>query len=429
MIETQQSPAATSHVRFVVLVWLCSLAALAYIQRNAISLAEGDIREEFQLTQFQMGLVFSSFFWAYTFAQIPGGWLAQRWGSRISLTVFMGMSSLAAALSGLIPSLALLVAARVVCGFVQAGMFPACANTITRWFAPANRGVPSGFLGSFMSVGGMIAASLTGLLMLSMSWKPILVLYAIPGLLWMAAFYIQFRNRPEDHPSVSASELALISGVASSETEKNCNEPALRTPWLAIFSNFTVWCVCGQQFFRAAGYIFFATWFPKYLQAVHGVSPAESGVLTSLPMLGVILGGPLGGKFSDWLQHRTQSSTISRQIPGATSQYLCGAVIAAAYFIDSPVLAVVVISLGMFVFSFGGCCAYTATMEIGGKHVPIVFSIMNMSGNIGAAICPTVVGHVADVYGWSPVLPLFAAIYVGSGICWTFLDMSKTVED
>ena len=401
----------TSKVRFVTLGWLCSLAMLAYIQRNAISLFEGDIRDEFQLNQFQMGLVFGSFFWAYAFAQIPAGWLGQKWGSRIALAVFMGVSSLAAGLSGLIPGLALLVAARISCGFVQAGMFPTCANTITNWFPRADRGIPSGFLSSFMSVGGVIAASLTAFLLQFMGWKEIMILYALPGFMWLTSFYIRFRNRPTEHPAVSKSELVIINDdptdatdlTTVDETPNNSNpDPSQPVPWGAILRTSSVWCVCGQQFFRGAGYIFFATWFPKYLQDVHHVSPMESGYLTSIPLLAVILGGPLGGTFSDWLYRRTGSVTLSRKWPGAASQYACGALTGLAYFIDSPVLAVIAISIGMFIFAFGGCCAYTVTMDIAGKQVSIVFATMNMAGNIGAAMCPTIVGHIADNHGWPP---------------------------
>jgi MFS transporter, ACS family, D-galactonate transporter len=439
MSDQSQLPEAshkTSNVRFITLAWLCSLAMLAYIQRNAISLFEGDIRKEFELNQFQMGLVFGSFFWAYAFSQIPAGWLGQRWGSRIGLAVFMGVSSLAAGLSGLIPGLALLVAARVSCGVVQAGMFPACANTVTNWFSRANRGIPSGLLGSSMSVGSMIAASLTAFLLQIMSWKTIMMVYALPGLWWMTSFYIRFRNRPEQHPGVSENELAIIRDDPTIDPDLNTDnipdqstdEASNRVPWKAILSTSSVWCVCGQQFFRAAGYIFFATWFPKYLQAVHHVTPAESGYLTSLPMLAVILGGPLGGTLSDWIYRRSGSIALSRKLPGAISQFMCGALIAVAYFIDSPGLAVITISAGMFVFAFGGCCAYTITMDIAGNHVAIVFAVMNMCGNIGAAICPTVVGHIADEYGWPPVLMFFSGIYIAAGICWTLLNTSKTVR-
>lgn len=429
MIDQDEKSAPASRVRFGVLAWLCSMAMLAYVQRNSISLAEDEIRSEFQLTQFEMGLVFSSFLWAYALAQIPASWLAQRWGSRICLAAFMFVSSITTALSGLLPSLSLLVAARVSCGFVQAGMFPACASTLTKWFSPADRGVPSGFLSSFMSVGGIIASSLTGLLLSMMIWKPIMVYYAIPGLIWVALFFVRFRNRPEEVSTVSELELAKIRDgvpVTTGNLEESNRNPI---PWMAILSTRSLWAVCGQQFFRAAGYIFFATWFPKYLQAVHGVTTLQSGLLASLPMLGVILGGPLGGTFSDWLYRRTQSRTISRKLPGAISQYLCGAIIALAYSIDSPVLAVLVISTGTFVFAFGGCCAYTVTMDIAGKQVPIVFAIMNMSGNIGAALSPIIVGEVADRFGWQPVLFLFAAIYVAAGICWTLLDASKVVGE
>lgn len=422
-----------SFVRYTVLVWLCTLAMLAYIQRNAISVASDAIQADFGLDESTMGWVFGVFFWAYALAQVPAGWLAKVWGSRLSLTVFMLVSSLATLVTGLLPFLAVFVAARVVCGFVQAGMFPSCADTITRWFPKSQRAMPSGFLAASMSIGGVIAAGLTGELLDFIDWRLILAFYAIPGFLWAFWFQSSFRNRPDRDARVSANELATIKELDSVEpfdqpgqSDEAANESD--TPWARILSMPAVWCICGQQFFRAAGYIFYATWFPKYLKEVHHVTTAESGWLASLPLIGVILGGITGGPFSDWLYQRTGSLVVSRKIPGAASQFICGGLIAAAYFIESPLLAVCVISLGSFVFSFGSCSAYTVTMDIAGEHVPIVFSIMNMAGNLGAAVCPIAVGYLAEWQGWDEVLFFFSGIYLIAGICWSCLNTSQTVD-
>ncbi|MDA1018422.1 MAG: MFS transporter [Planctomycetota bacterium] len=421
-----------SYVRYTVLVWLCLLAMLAYVQRNAISVASDDIQATFELDETDMGWVLSSFFWAYAAAQIPAGWLAKIWGSRYALAMFLLISSVATAVSGAIPLLPIFLTARVVCGFVQAGMFPACADTITRWFPKSQRAMPCGFLASFMSIGGVIAAALTGELLTVMDWRPILVLYAVPGVVWVVWFHSSFRNRPQDHEAVSSGELTWIHESTDAESDSDLDDETSdaerETPWGLILATPAVWFVCGQQFFRAAGYIFYATWFPKYLKEVHHVTTLESGFLASLPLLGVILGSVTGGSFSDWLYSKTNSLVISRKIPGATSQFVCGLLIAVAYFIDSPIVAVCVISLGSFVFSFGSCSAYTVTMDIAGKHVPIVFSIMNMSGNIGAAICPVVVGYLAIEIGWEQVLFFFSGIYIAAGFCWTCIDTSQVVE-
>ena len=79
----------------------------------------------------------------------------------------------------------------------------------------------------------------------------------------------------------------------------------VHTPWLALFSSPALWWICGQQAFRAAGYVFFTSWFATYLQETRGVSIARSGFLNMLPLLAVVAAGMLGGALSDRLLKRT----------------------------------------------------------------------------------------------------------------------------
>ena len=190
----------------------------------------------------------------------------------------------------------------------------------------------------------------------------------------------------------------------------------------------SMWAICGQQFFRAAAYIFFATWFPTYLGESYGVSLAEAGRLTSLPLVAVVIGSPLGGLVSDRLLVRTGSRRLSRCVLSAVSLALCAALILGAYFVADPRLAVLVISAGAFWAALGGVSAYTITMDLGGRHVATVFSVMNMCGNVGAALCPPFVGWLVDVSGsWDRVLPFFAAVYAAAAVCWMLLDPGRKI--
>jgi ACS family glucarate transporter-like MFS transporter/ACS family D-galactonate transporter-like MFS transporter len=89
----------------------------------------------------------------------------------------------------------------------------------------------------------------------------------------------------------------------------------------------------------------------------------------------------------------------------------------------------ILISAGSFCAAFAGPCAYTATIDLGGSNIPMVFSVMNMSGNIGAAICPMVVPLVVRFgdENWNLVLLFFAAIYLAAAIAWAFLDPTRPV--
>jgi MFS family permease len=100
----------------------------------------------------------------------------------------------------------------------------------------------------------------------------------------------------------------------------------------------------------------------------------------------------------------------------------CALLIVLAYFAADVWLAVAVISAGSFCAAFGGPCAYTITMDVGGKHVAPVFSTMNMWGNIGAFVFPILVPWLVRAGGWDLVLFIFAGIYVVAAACWLAFD-------
>ncbi len=416
-------------VRYGVLGALCLAATVSYIHRNCIAIAEEDVRRDLGLSMDEMGWVMSGFFLTYAVFQVPSGWLGHVWGTRKALTVFSVLWSAATGLLALAGGFPGLLLARLGMGAAQAGIFPCSASTTTKWFPPTRRAFASGALGSFMSVGSVISASLTGFLLCYLSWRWVFALYAVPGLLWAAWFWLWFRDRPREHPAVNAEELALIEAGAPDQAA-DVGRPPEPTPWGALVSSRKMWAICGQQFFRAAGYIFFTSWFTTYLKETRGIGTLGAGILTSLPLLGVVVGTLAGGAVSDAILERTGSRRLARQGLSVTSMVACALLIVTAYFIDNAVLAVLVISAGSFCASFAAPCAYTITMDMGGRHVAPVFSTMNMAGNLGAFVFPLLVPPlVRAAGGWDPVLFAFAGIYLAAAVCWGLLDTDGTVFD
>ena len=77
-----------------------------------------------------------------------------------------------------------------------------------------------------------------------------------------------------------------------------------------------------------------------------------------------------------------------------------------------------------------GPVAYAITIDMGGRHVTSVFSVMNMAGNIGAAAFPVAIGMLIEWKGrWEWVPLVVAGIYVAGGACWLLLDPTGTVFD
>lgn len=433
-----RSEPLVSPTRYLVLVWLCSAAAIAYVHRNCLGVIEKTVRGDLDLGLDEMAVVLSSFFFGYAVFQIPSGWLADRWGTRRLLSLLAVAWSVATGAMALASGFVSLTTLRFIGGSAQAGIFSCATKSISKWFPSTERGMTSGFLGSFMSVGGALAAITTGVLVRFLSWQWILLAYAVPGIVWAVWFYVWFRDRPEEKmtpygestgsPTQSARVDAQDS--VSSSTKVESPEPPEPTPWGMLLSAPTMWWIGGQQFFRAAGYIFYASWFATFLQETREVSLTKAGVMTSLPLWGVVIGSPLGGIFSDWLLTRTGSRRIARQGVAVTSMLGCAVLILAADVVENVWMAVFVISAGSFCSSFGGPCAYAVTIDVGGNHVATVFSMMNMCGNIGAAVFPLVVPPLVHATAdWDVVLFLFAGIYVAAAVCWTRVNPNGSIFD
>lgn len=86
--SSNSSFAGPTKTRFLVLAWLCIAAALAYVSRNAIAVAESTVRGDLGLTKEQSGWLMSAFFFSYALCQIPAAQFAQHTGSRRALPLF-----------------------------------------------------------------------------------------------------------------------------------------------------------------------------------------------------------------------------------------------------------------------------------------------------------------------------------------------------
>ena len=391
-----------------------------------MSVAESTIREDLGLTIRQSGWFMAAFFWSYAALQVPSGSVAHRRGTRFAMVAFACAWSVAAICIGVAPGLWLLVVAQLLMGAAQAGIFPSSCYAISHWTPLARRTLACGALAAGMQVGAITASLTTGALIDVMHWRWVFALFAVPGFLWAAGFFLRFRNHPVDDPKVNDEELAIIRvGRLLEDISSNTISP---TPWRLIFRNPALWFLCGQQVCRAAGYMFFASWFPTFLQETRGVSVKESGYLQALVFAGTLAGSLFGGLLTDWIWQRTGNLRISRSGVGATFLFGCAVLILCAWFVESTFLAVLLLSVGSLLAAMAGPCASAASIDIGGNHVPQVYGIMNMTGNFAAAACPILIAELFEwTSNWTIVLLLFAAIYLVGAICWAMVDCRQQI--
>jgi MFS family permease len=407
--------------RYQVLALLCLCAVIAYVQRAALSVPAAEIASDLRFSDLarDMGRIQSGWYLGYALMQLPSGWLADRIGSRRGLAILSVGWSLATLLCVFAADFLSLLLFWSVMGAAQAGVFPCAVKALGQIFPETERARSTGLLGSGMMIGGAAAPVLTALFLEALSpwanalhidrWRLLLAGYALPGLLWTVAF------------------LALISVRKLPATERS---RAVRAPvqWSRMLSSVPLALLCAQQFFRAAGMVFFLTWFPTFLQKTRDVSLLSSGILTTVAGVGGILGSLTGGFFSDWLLQRTDNARLSRQGIAVAGMASCSLLIISSYFIHDVNGSIALISLGAFCAAFGGVSGYTVAISFGGRSVATVFSTMNMFGSLGAALFPVTAGWlVAQTGNWNLMLFLFAGIMAIDAVCWAFLNPRGTL--
>lgn len=402
--------------RYLVLCFLCLSAAIAYIQRAALSVPAMEIAKDLKFADLarDMGSVQSVWYFAYAAMQIPGGWFADRLGSRKALMIFSVTWSLATCLSAFAFDFYSLLIAWGLMGAAQAGAFPCATKALGRIFPETERARATGFLAAGMAIGGAVAPLLTAYILEQtipiseqfgiVRWRILLAGYAIPGIAWTALFFMiisthQLPKGERDHATIAPID------------------------WTKLVRSLPMALLCGQQFFRAAGMVFFMTWFPTFLQKTRDVSQLDSGLLTTIAGIGGVAGSLTGGFFSDWLLKRTGNPRLSRQGIAVLGMSSCAMLIVLSYFVQTVNASIALITVGAFCATFGGVSGYTVAISYGGRHVATVFSTMNMFGNIGAALFPLTAGWLVSKSGnWNLVLFLFAGVMAIDALCWAMLN-------
>ncbi|MGV3723489.1 MAG: MFS transporter [Actinomycetota bacterium] len=433
-----EAPAkAPTNVRYGLVLLLALASLCAYLPRVCLGTANTTIQREFDFSSQQMGWIMSAFSWGYLI-QVPAGALAKRWGTRLMLSLFAAAWSACAVWTGLAFSYLSFLASRALFGLGQAGLVPCSAKGVRDWAPPAQHGIASSSVASAMTLGSVIAASLTAFLMPVLQWRGVFFVFAAVGLLWAIAFYAIFRNRPEEHPWVNESEARLIrtgsaavrpeveaSAAAAVEIETNSAELAGH-----MCRSREMWMLCLQAFCRAFGAALFITWFAAYLEKGRGVDLKSAGLLSSLPLIGILAGNLLGGPLVDRLLVR-HGRRLSRCGVSGLALVFCAVCYYVATLIPNTTLSVIVVAIGSACFGSGSPAGWAATMDISGKHTALVFGIMNTVGNVGGLLSPIVVGqligYIERTHGdWNLVLYLIAAMYVLGAVFWALLDPERS---
>ena len=406
-------------VRHKVLAMMFALTLVTYLDRVCIAATATAMRAELGLSLIEMGQILSAFIWGYVLFEIPGGWLADRFGARGLLTRIVIWWSVFTAVTGTAWNYWSLLLIRFLFGCGEAGAFPGCASAISRWFPATERGRAQAVIMVGSRLGGAFAPALVIALTAAAGWRAVYWIFAVLGLVWAAGWTAWYRNSPEEHPAVGPHELAYIQAGRATGTRSHL------VPWGLLVRNRNVWALCAMYSGYTWGLYFYLAWLPTYLEEGRGLSLPQVGFYAALPMLAGAACNALGGALTDWLSRRI-SLRWARRIPAMAG------LLGAAVFLTIAALAQDnAVNITALALSFGSAdlilaICWATCLDIGREHGGTVSGTMNSLGQVGGACAPIAVAWLRESYdSWEVPLLISAAYYVISALLWLAIDAEK----
>ena len=190
----------TSGYRGYVLFSLLAVYTLNFIDRALIGVVSEPIIQEFQLKDWQFGLL-SGFGFAltYTLFGIPIARMAETM-NRVRIIAFsVILWSVMTALCGLAGSFLALLAFRVGVGIGEAGCTPPANSLIADYFPPRSRARALAIYAMGVTLGSALAAAFGGPLAEAFSWREAFIILGLPGVLVGLIVLVTIKEPPRGY--------------------------------------------------------------------------------------------------------------------------------------------------------------------------------------------------------------------------------------
>jgi MFS family permease len=383
----------------LVLLMVCVMYALTYIDRINVNTAGPVLQKDLHLDASQLGWVFSAFGWAYLCLQVHGGWLSDRFGARRTLAVCGIIWSLSTIAVGLVGSFGALILCRVLLGLGEGATFPTATRALSDWATPGRRGYVQGITHSFARLGNAVTPPLVAWLIRLTSWRQSFVILGIVSLVWAVVWWFYFRDDPAQHPGTTPAERQTLNSYAARIARKREFVPwgalALRMlPVTVVYFcyGWTLWL--------------FLTWLPSFFLHTYKLDLKHAAISASgVYVLGAI-GNTAGGLTSDSILRRTGNRNKARRniiticflvsfalmFPVLKSHWLASV----SPFVKLHELNFVAICLAaaFFFAEFTIGPFWAIPMDIAPRYSGSASGLMNLGSALAAAVSPLVAGYV-----------------------------------
>jgi len=395
---------------------------ICYMDRFNIAVTAPVIMKDLGWDEAVLGVILSSFFWGYTLLQIPGGWLADRFGGKKVLGIGVLWWSLFTMLTPMARTVSQMAMVRALMGLGEGVNFPSIQSLTSRWIPTHERSRVMGFTLSGISVGNIVAFPLATWIMTYWGWQWVFFIFGVVGFIWCLFWMVLAANSPEEHHTIHPPELAYIKAY------RPVLSPLHTIPWKTLLSKVQVWSLVINHFCVSWGFFMFLTWLPTYLVKAHGFSIKEMGIYATFPYLAMVIGSNGSGWLADYWIKRTGNITRIRKVFHTISLLSASAFLILLAQAETKVLVLALVTLALGMLSITGSTTGPNAMDIGPRYAGIIMGMQTTAGNIAGIIVPLVVGLIVSLSGrWDLIFYIAAGILIFGAMVWNMFTTGRQI--
>lgn len=215
--------------------------------------------------------------------QIPGGWLADKFGAKRVLLMAVIMWSIFTGLTAIAWSLTAMIVIRFLFGIGEGGFQPSSSKIIATIFPKEERGRAMSIMLTSGGIVSLIVPLLAAYLLGTIGWRMMFIIIGAIGAI-IAFIYWKYIQLPKDE--------AATAGTENTTNKVNFKE-LLKTPlmWNLIIAYFCIYAVNWGL----------VSWIPTYLQKNRGLDLMSIGWAQTIPAITTIIGVYGSGYITDKL--------------------------------------------------------------------------------------------------------------------------------
>ena len=397
--QTAAPSSRAGYFRWVICTLLLFGVTKNYMDRQVLGVLKTTLQHDFGWNEIDYSNLVFAFQAAYAVGMAVLGRVIDRLGTRVGYAVAMVFWSLASMGHALGSSFLSFVVARSALGFGESGVFPASLKAVAEWFPKKERALATGIFNAGSNAGAIVTPLIVPWITIHWGWRWAFIITGALGFVWLIFWLVLYRG-PEDHPQVSAGELAYI--------KSDPQVPAAKIGWMKLLPHRQTWAFVLGKFLIDPIWWFLLFWIPDFLQRVHGVKLLQIGLPVVVIYLMADVGSVGGGWLSSSLIHRGKSANAARKI----AMLICATAavpIVFAYRVEGLWFGVLLI--GLTASAHQGFSANLLTLPSDIFPAPAVATVVGIGGMAGAAggmLMAKIVGYILQWTG-SYRIPFFIA--------------------